>query len=91
MRYNADMSIILSAETQRLIEDRVKETGVSADELVRVALQTLDQTEAADYDELDEETRASIEQGQAEIDRGEGIPWEQARARIRARFIDRNK
>ena len=85
-----DMAVSLSAETQRLIEERMKETGVgTADELVRVALQTLRQTGGEDFDDLDVATRAAVEEGLAQADRGEGRPWEEVRAEIRARFIDR--
>jgi predicted transcriptional regulator len=86
------MAISLSPETQKLIEERMKETGVgTADELVRVALQTLRQERGEDFDDLDEKTKAAIEEGLAQADRGEGRPWEDVRKEIRARFIDRGK
>jgi predicted transcriptional regulator len=82
------MAIVLNAETQKLIEERMKETGVdTADELVRVALQTLHQVRGEDFEELDAETRAAIEEGLAQADRGEGRPWEEVREELRARFI----
>lgn len=82
------MTISLSAETQKLIEEQMKATGVrTPDELVRVALQTLRQLRAEDFDSLDPETRAAIEEGLAQADRGEGRPWEEVREEIRARFI----
>ena len=82
------MAIVLNAETQKLIEERMKETGVeTADELVRVALQTLHQLRGEDFEELDPETRAALEEGLAQADRGEGRPWEAVREEVRARFI----
>jgi len=82
------MAVVLSAETQKLIEERMKETGVgSPDELVRVALQTLHQVRGEDFEELDAATRAAIEEGLAQADRGEGRPWEELREELRARFI----
>ena len=52
------MAVSLSAETWRLIEERMKRDGfVTADELLRVALHTFDQIEA--------ETRAAIEKAAA--------------------------
>lgn len=82
--------VSLSAETQRLIEQRMKETGVrTPDELVRVALQTLHQTRGEDFEKLDPDTRAAIEEGLAQADRGETRPWEQVREELRARFIDK--
>jgi len=81
------MAITLSPETQELIEARMKELGFdSSDEFLRVAVQTFSPAEVYDYDDLDEETRAAIEEGQREIDQGLGIPWEDAEARLRARF-----
>jgi predicted transcriptional regulator len=82
------MAIVLNAETQKLIEERMKETGVqTADELVRVALQTLHQVRGEDFEDLDPETRAAIEEGLAQADRGEGRPWEEVREELRTRFI----
>ena len=82
------MPISLSAETQRLIEERMKETGVgTADELVRVALQTLRQVRGDDFEALDSETRAAIEEGIAQADRDEGRPWEDVREELRSRFV----
>jgi len=84
------MPISLSAETQRLIEEQMRETGVNtADELVRVALQTLHQTRDKDLEELDPATRAAIEEGLAQAERGEGRAWEDVRESLRTRFIDR--
>ena len=82
------MPISLSAETQKLIEQRMKETGVStADELVQVALQTLDQVRGEPFEDLDPQTQAAIEEALAQSDRGEGRPWEEVRGDLRARFI----
>ena len=82
------MPISLSAETQKLIEQRMKERGVStADELVRVALQTLDQVRGEPFEDLDPQTQGAIEDALAQSDRGEGRPWEDVREDIRARFI----
>ena len=82
------MDISLTPETQRLIEERMKQSGfASADELVRVALQTLDQTTGQAYEDLDQQTWAAIEQAEAQYQRGEGRLWEEVREKIRARFI----
>jgi predicted transcriptional regulator len=81
------MAIVLSPETQHLIEQRMKDTGfASADDLVRVALDALDRV-GADFEDLDADTRAAIEEGLAQADRGEGRSWEEVRAELRARFI----
>jgi Arc/MetJ-type ribon-helix-helix transcriptional regulator len=82
------MAFSLSAETQRLIEERMKQTGfASPDELVRVALQTLEQVRGEDFEDLDPETRAAIDEAEAQYERGEGRPWEEVREELKARFI----
>ena len=84
------MAISLSADTQRLIEEQMRETGVkTADELVKVALQTLHQTRGEAIENLDSATRAAIEEGLAQAERGEGCAWEDVREDLRDRFIDR--
>ena len=84
------MSFSLSVETQRLIEQRMKETGVStADELVRTALETLHQSSGEPFENLDPQTQAAIDEALEEAARGEGRPWEEVREEIRARFINR--
>jgi Arc/MetJ-type ribon-helix-helix transcriptional regulator len=77
----------LSPKTQKLIEERVKATGASPDELVQVALQTLDQVQGEEYDQLDPETRAAIEEAEAQYQRGEGIPLDEAFARLRKKHL----
>lgn len=82
------MAITLSPETQRMIEERMAQAGIaSADELVRIALQTLDQVQGEYLEDLDPETQAAIEEGLAQSGRGEGQPWATVREELRARFI----
>ena len=82
------MGISLSPETQKLIEDRMRRDGFdTADDLVRLALDTLDQVRAEDYDDLDADTRAAIDEAEAQHQRGEGLAWEQVREALRARFV----
>lgn len=83
------MAISLQPETQKLIEERMKETGVGTpDELVRLALLTLDQVRGEDFEDLDPATRAALDAGLAQADRGETLPWDEVREALRARFID---
>ena len=82
------MAISLSVETQKLIEAGMKETGVTTpDELVRIALRTLHQVRGKHFEDLDPDTRAALEEGLAQADRGEARPWEEVREQVRARFI----
>ena len=84
------MTIALSDATQRLLEQQLRETGISTpDELVRVALQTLHQTRGEDFQSLDPGTQAALEEGLGQADRGESQPWDKVKAELRARFIDR--
>ena len=51
------------------------------------ALESLRVRETFDYDDLDEATRASIEEAEAQCDRGEGIPVEQALAELKRKHF----
>ena len=82
------MGISLSPETQKLIERRMRDTGVAtADDLVRIALETLDQVSGEDYDQLDPEVRAAIEEAEAEYEQGGGIALDDAFARLREKHL----
>lgn len=82
--------VSLNAETQRLIEQRMKSTGLTTpDELVRLALETLDQTQGEDVEDLDPTTRAAIDEGLSQSHRGETRPWDEVRDSLRARFVDK--
>jgi Arc/MetJ-type ribon-helix-helix transcriptional regulator len=82
------MTISLSAETKKLLEEQMKKGSFSnADEVLRVALQTLDQVKGEDYEDLDPQTRAAIEEAEAQYERGKGLPWAEVREQLRARFI----
>ena len=84
------MGISLSPEAQKLIEERMKQTGVpTADDLVRIALQTLELTRGEDYEDLDAETRAAIEEAEAEYQKGGGIPLDEAIKRLREKHLPR--
>jgi Arc/MetJ-type ribon-helix-helix transcriptional regulator len=84
------MHIILSPETQKLLEERMRKGGhPTADDALRVALQTLDDVEGAALEDLDEETRAAIERAEEQADRGEGCPWEEVREELRERYLRR--
>lgn len=82
------MPISLSPETEKLIEERMKQTGVdSPDEMVRLALQMLEQVYEEDYDHLDAETQKQIDEAEAEYQRGGGIPADDAFAQFRRKYL----
>jgi Arc/MetJ-type ribon-helix-helix transcriptional regulator len=77
------MAVVLSPETEKLIEQRLAETGIgSADELVRIAMQFFDATRGEDIEDLDEETQAALDEASAQLDRGERIPIEDVRKEL---------
>lgn len=82
------MTISLTKKTQKLLDKQMK-TGLfaNADDIVRLALQTLEQIEEGDYSDLDQETRDAIEQGEVEFQRGEFRPWSKVRAKLKKRFV----
>lgn len=79
------MNVLISSETQKLLEERMKEGDyASADEVIRAALEAL---EGEDIEDLDPETQAAIERAEAEADRGEGIPLDEAFAQLRQKHF----
>jgi Arc/MetJ-type ribon-helix-helix transcriptional regulator len=83
------MTITLSPETQKLLEERMKQGGFeSPDMVVRVALETLDQIEGEALQDLDEETQAALVEAEAQADRGEVRPWEELKAELRAKYLN---
>lgn len=79
------MDVTLSPRTQKLLEDQMKHGGYStAEDVIRVALETLD---LQAHEPLDEATLAALEEGEAQIDRGESRPWEEVRAELRAKYL----
>jgi antitoxin ParD1/3/4 len=79
------MSITLSPETQKLIEQRMKRDGYpSADDVVLAALELLDQKEP-----LDEQTLAAIDRAEAQIEAGEYRDFKEVAAELRKRYVTR--
>ena len=82
------MHIVLSPETQKLLEERMRSGRfASPDEAVRAALQTLGEVEGDLLEDLDPETQAAIDRADAQADRGEDRPWEEVREELRARYL----
>ncbi|HSU66910.1 MAG TPA: hypothetical protein VLJ39_08570 [Tepidisphaeraceae bacterium] len=77
--------MVLSSQTQKLLEDRMQRGGYpSLDALLHAALVALDEIES---EPLDEETLAVLEQREAEIERGEYRDWEEVKAELRAKYL----
>ena len=80
------MTITLSPETQKLVEEKLKTGGYrSADEVVHAALAALTELEA---NGLDEDTLDAIDRAEDEIDGGEVHDWKDVRDRVRAKFLE---
>jgi Arc/MetJ-type ribon-helix-helix transcriptional regulator len=79
------MRLSLSAETEQLIEAQLRKGGYnSADDLVRVALELLDQVEP---EALDDETLAAIDRAEDQIERGAYRAWDDVKAELRAKYL----
>jgi len=76
------MSITLSPETQKLIAERMQRDGYpSADDVVRAALESMDQE-----DRLDGDTLAAIDRAEAQIERGECRDWKEVSGELRKKY-----
>jgi Arc/MetJ-type ribon-helix-helix transcriptional regulator len=79
------MQVALSAETQALIEERIKQGGYStADDVVRVALDVLHQVED---EQIDDGDIANIRHAIEQMKRGETIDWKQFSGQIRKKYL----
>lgn len=82
------MNISLTPETQKLLEEQMKRGGyATADDVVRLALETLHQTEGDPLESLDPGTLAAIERAEAQSARGEGRPWEEVRSQLQEKYL----
>ena len=77
------MALLLSKETQELIEQRMRRDGYSTpDEVIQTAIDLLD----VHTQPMDEETISAIKEGHAQLERGEGMPIEEAAKQLRAKY-----
>jgi antitoxin ParD1/3/4 len=84
------MSIALKPEQQQFIQQQIALGRFgSEEEVLEKALQLLS-SQYREYDDWVEDTRAKIDEAQAEIDRGEGIPLDTAMTQLRD-LLHRNR
>jgi antitoxin ParD1/3/4 len=77
------MNISLTPELERMVDDRVKSGRyASASEVIREGLRLLEEQEQVKQQRL-ADVRRKIDLGIEQLDRGEGIPVAEARARLR--------
>ena len=79
------MEVRLTPELRKFIEDEVTAGNfASADEVVEAALARL---MLDPHPDEDAETAAAIDEAEAQIDRGEGIPLDEAFGRLREKHL----
>ena len=87
------MNIVLSPATKKLLEDRMRKDGFSTpDDALRSVLEALEQNDALEEvgaDGLDEETLAAIDRAEDQIVRGEHRDWEEVKAELRAKHLNK--
>jgi antitoxin ParD1/3/4 len=77
------MNISLTPELEQLVDDKVRSGRyASASEVIREGLRLLEEREQLKQQRLNE-VRRKIDRGIEQLDRGEGIPGPEARARLR--------
>jgi antitoxin ParD1/3/4 len=77
------MNISLTPELEQMVDDRVKSGRyASASEVIREGLRLLEEQEQLKQQRL-ADVRKKIDRGIERLDRGEGIPGVEARARLR--------
>jgi predicted transcriptional regulator len=77
------MTITLSLETQKLLEERMKAGGFqTADDALRAVLQNQPEME---IDDRSPETLAAIREGIADLDAGRSRPWDEVERDLIAR------
>ena len=80
------MNVSLTPELERMVEEKVRSGQYrSASEVVRDGLRLLAQRDE-EYQVRLEALRGEIQKGMDQLNRGEGIPADEAFARIRALF-----
>jgi antitoxin ParD1/3/4 len=80
------MNVSLTPELERMVEEKVRSGQYrTASEVVREGLRLLARRDE-EYQAKLAALRAEIQKGKDEIDRGEGIPAQEAFARIRSLF-----
>ena len=79
------MTIFLSPETQKLLEEKLRSGDYnSADEVVHAALEALDEIESHS---LNDATLDAIDRAEDQIERGQIHAWKDVREQVRAKFL----
>ena len=80
------MNVSIEPDLAKFIEDEVRSGRYdSPDAAVNAAVSRLKAEQELLAEEVDDEDVAAIEEGLAQLDRGETRPWEQVRAEFKAK------
>jgi Arc/MetJ-type ribon-helix-helix transcriptional regulator len=85
------MNVRLKPEVAKFIDEQVKAGRYpSAEDAINAVIDRARTEELLLlYDELTDDDVAAIEEGLAQADRGEGRPWEEVRAELKAKYLGR--
>lgn len=82
------MDVQLKPDIKQFIENQVKIGRYdSVDEAINEAVSRLRVEDELLHQELDDDDLSAIEEGLAQLNRGEGLAWEKARADLRDRYL----
>jgi putative addiction module CopG family antidote len=82
------MNVTLRPEVAKFIEEQVRAGRFhSPDDAINAAITRLQAEQELLAEEIDDADLAAIQEGLAQLDRGEGRPWEEVRAELRAKYL----
>jgi putative addiction module CopG family antidote len=84
------MTIRLKPKLAKFVDEQVKSGQFkSADEAVNAAVARAQIEEELLAGDISDEDAAAIEEGLAQLERGEGTPWETVRARLEKKYLSK--
>jgi len=84
------MNVSLRSDLAKFISEQVTAGRYSsADAAVNAAVARIKAEEELLAGEVDDDDLAAIEEGLAQLNRGESRPWEEVRAELRAKFLSK--
>ena len=84
------MNVSLRSDLAKFISEQVTAGRyLSADAAVNAAVARIKAEEELLAGEVDDDDLAAIEEGLAQLNRGESRPWEEVRAELRAKFLSK--
>ena len=84
------MTVNLKPELAEFVQAQVRAGQYrSLEEAVNAAIARIQAEQDLLAGELDDEELAAIEKGLAQLNRGEGQPWEKVRDDLRAKYLDK--